>query len=681
MDSFQEQMRLQAAYNEYTDSIRQGLTVATNILKVLAGAVQLVSELSNLTVSSDNMTLNTYRTEDFHFPGFPGGGYPGKDISGQFLLNMDTSTAGQILKRFIPTQTTIPAATSTLTATNLVMEALDSLTQIGNATTTLKAGGMTIDRVPTIIDSTRTIVQSMQTFTDSVHELCRRWRERGNNTIVDHSIENSDEMELEDLDDSQTEVPVSRLNHDYNTTSNTATSSEILFGNHTVESLSNLTVSQLLDLDTVSDPFEGPQPGEIVVRRIGDNEIGFVIISRVDEKGIQRIVYTRRCDNEFSICTPERLRLFSMRPIYSGSQWVVDEPDGSHYTARDIELMDPSERLQFEASHPQYIFIRHVDRDLGVNWTEVRDSHNSYITAIDIYIAVRTNISNDEISIQSPENNVKIDSNGINITTGPINQDENNVHELVANEYNVVVANHELEPITDNNWTVPNMTPAVSLADIEQMDWWQRHKLINDISSSGNVLSFRSSDIENDNEEYTEVLYNNKVVGVIDHRHLNQVTITDNDITITNPHTSLALSDHDIQWMRNDEQQQSVLSGLVSNISSRIEQFNNTVEWLLDHPNSTNRVIAGRGSSILVPIVDVLLYIPRMINSAAEETLALLSDSENENGLNAIIDWCTSNGSDISLPDETNEAVSLNSCVNICKTFRDTVKGHIRSKN
>ena len=27
------------------------------------------------------------------------------------------------------------------------------------------------------------------------------------------------------------------------------------------------------------------------------------------------------------------------------------------------------------------------------------------------------------------------------------------------------------------------------------------------------------------------------------------------------------------------------------------------------------------------------------------------------------------------MPDDSNEAISLNSCVNICKTFRDTVKG------
>ena len=39
------------------------------------------------------------------------------------------------------------------------------------------------------------------------------------------------------------------------------------------------------------------------------------------------------------------------------------------------------------------------------------------------------------------------------------------------------------------------------------------------------------------------------------------------------------------------------------------------------------------------------------------------------------MEWCTSSDNYILLPDDTNEAISLNSCINICKTFRDTIKG------
>ena len=52
MDNFQEQMRLQAAYNEYTDSIRKGLSMAETVLNVLGSAVKIASTLSNLYLTS-----------------------------------------------------------------------------------------------------------------------------------------------------------------------------------------------------------------------------------------------------------------------------------------------------------------------------------------------------------------------------------------------------------------------------------------------------------------------------------------------------------------------------------------------------------------------------------------------------------------------------------------------------
>ena len=75
-------------------------------------------------------------------------------------------------------------------------------------------------------------------------------------------------------------------------------------------------------------------------------------------------------------------------------------------------------------------------------------------------------------------------------------------------------------------------------------------------------------------------------------------------------------------------------------------------------------MIVGRGSSFLVPLIDVLLYVPRMINAAGEETLALLSESDaltdaEQDALAAIISWCTGKDTDIELPEETDEAIPL----------------------
>ena len=54
----------------------------------------------------------------------------------------------------------------------------------------------------------------------------------------------------------------------------------------------------------------------------------------------------------------------------------------------------------------------------------------------------------------------------------------------------------------------------------------------------------------------------------------------------------------------------------------------------------------------------------------------MLSEADSgQEALNAIIDWRTGTGTDIEIPEETDEAISLNSCVTLCKAFRDTIKG------
>ena len=168
MDSFQEQMRLQAAYNEYTDSIRKGLSVAESVLNILAGTVKLASEFSNLTATPETITLNTYTTEPYRFPWQPGG----EPIEGNFLVDASASSGRFISQRFLPSTTTVALTSAELTADQLIMNAVDAVTQIGDASTNLIAGGLTFNRVPG-----NNITQSTQRLTDSVHELQRSWRD------------------------------------------------------------------------------------------------------------------------------------------------------------------------------------------------------------------------------------------------------------------------------------------------------------------------------------------------------------------------------------------------------------------------------------------------------------------------------------------------------------------------
>lgn len=90
VDNLVEQMRIQAMYNEYTDSIKQGVAVANSILNILASTVCIASALSTLNMSNNSVTINTYQTRPF--PAGPGGngggggggggGYPGDGGSG-----------------------------------------------------------------------------------------------------------------------------------------------------------------------------------------------------------------------------------------------------------------------------------------------------------------------------------------------------------------------------------------------------------------------------------------------------------------------------------------------------------------------------------------------------------------------------------------------------------------------
>ena len=393
INGIQEQLRLQAAYNEYTDSIRKGLAIAGDILNILTGAVSMVKALSTLSITGENMNINTYRTEDFTFPGMggPDDDYPGgkPPISGKFLLDMDTSAAGQVLKRFIPTQTEIPAATASLTATDLVLNALNSLTQIGNATTTIIAGGLTLDRVPEMVEGVRTIIQSIHTITDSVRELRRRWREHRDNTIVDHTVENADS-----LDDF--ESPVTRLTHETTTHA---------FGDHTLESLSDYTEEELLAMDGV----------DFHVQQIGND---LILITSV---ATGEVVYIRRRDHMQSITTPEHARFTNRRHIDTTSTWSFDGR-----TALEIEHMLPLDRILFENTHDQLRFVRNSDADTGVDWTEVRDSNGRTVAIIDVTMLTTTSVGSDGISIHSHDSSVNVNSDGIHV--------EDNTRELIANE-------------------------------------------------------------------------------------------------------------------------------------------------------------------------------------------------------------------------------------------------------
>ena len=85
VENLQELLRLQQAYNDYIESLQKGVRVFSSILQILSAAVSIANVLSTLTMSSENLSIDTMHTEQFRFGGggFGGGGdYPGGGSGG-----------------------------------------------------------------------------------------------------------------------------------------------------------------------------------------------------------------------------------------------------------------------------------------------------------------------------------------------------------------------------------------------------------------------------------------------------------------------------------------------------------------------------------------------------------------------------------------------------------------------
>ena len=113
-----------------------------------------------------------------------------------------------------------------------------------------------------------------------------------------------------------------------------------------------------------------------------------------------------------------------------------------------IERMPLDERIRFELDHTELHFVLHIDdNNFGLSYTEVLDIDYSFLAVIDISMAAQSIINYDKISIQGANSNININLEGIRISDNEINSvGQDNIHELVANEYNLMVSRHERTP-------------------------------------------------------------------------------------------------------------------------------------------------------------------------------------------------------------------------------------------
>ena len=756
VDGIQEQMRLQAVYNEYTASIQKGLTIANTILQVLASAISIASALSTCSMSSERMELNTYRTEDFHFPGTggsggsggSGGGFPGtggdfdipdfgddftgndfpiysgdvitgkpnigsnvKDpISGQFLLNMDATANGQIFRRFIPTTTeiTTPAlgAFSSLTASNLTFAATNLFTTIGNSIASLTPNRISLIRYPEPTEHTQ--IQYQHSLTDSQQQINEYNRTTTDYTITDDIFAFSvvlsqllDDDNLIQLPNGETRIeplfhfPTDSINQEYEstqlitsprtqlthtTTTNISTTQQVPVitdtdgTDYTLEQLSNLTYQQIYDM----------------VQRIPQLSITFPLFGRhaynFNVFYNDQPIFERRHNQNSAISTPSHIQYTSRLHRPTTSQWQMDD-NGTTLTARFIEQLSNQERYELNAIvNSQIVLVQGGNQDTGESWTEIRSNTNELLAKIDYEVPVWNTFTGDHITIETPYAFTRLNADGLIFNT----QDENGFERVMYDKSGMKVSNESHVP-TKNEWTLPGSNPTITATDIELMNEDERTNLMNTVNSHGNVMSFNHNADTLLGTTWTEIIYDGVVVATIDFTIHNEAEINSNGIIIGNPQFSqFSITQQGVRWIYNSltgelPREEITLSGFIGGITA--SAISGVWNWARNHPGIA--IPASIAISYYVNVktpLGLLLKIPKVMMKLIPKS-RLLAENENdeeelEYSLQPIIDWCTydentNDGTDMDITMENADeyAVSMKSCMQIAKSFRDTLKG------
>ena len=716
VDGIQEQMRLQALYNEYTQSIQKGLKVVNTILQVLSSVVQMATVLSTLSLSSERMELNTYRTEDFHFgggggddfpgggggfPGGSGGGFPGdgKDIiSGQFLLNMDATADGQVLRRFLPTTTTITTepvlgAMTSLTASSLIMNAANALTQIGDATTSIMAGGIHISRLPQIAHSFGDIVNSVYTITDSATELFRRYRESHEDVIIDTENmvsndmevdENDEDYELDDIEDEETGETTAIATIPHQTHSHTTTTS--------IQAASSNEQSAPIFTDIDGNDYLLSRLAEMTYEEIvalASRVIGM----RVETPLLTRmfhtfnvflnnqVVFRRLRDQRTMTITPSIIQMRTRLRRATTSNWSI-ETNGRTYTARDIERLNHHDRNQLDVARNLTIaYWQGGNQQTGESWTEIRriDDITRIAAVIDYEVPITNSFTGNHITIQTPNITARFSTNGVLLE----HHDDNGFSRLEYDHHRFNLERDAQIP-TDSVWSVPGSNPIATAADIEMMNEEERTTLMNTVNSHGNVMSFSQNANALTGEIWTDIIYDGQVVATIDRRIHHALTIDDQSITIGNPDLSqFSITQQGIRWIYHSitgdlPQGEITVRGLIGEIAANAARGFVNYAWTY----ARQQVIGVARYCVVHSPIGQFFRIPlRLITELRSAQLRSETEDEEEleYSLQPIIDWCTYDGQgtdfEITMEDADEYAVSMKSCMQVAKSFRDSLKG------
>ena len=725
VDSLREMLRLQAAYNEYIADVQKSLQIANSIIQVLTSAVSIASTLSNLNISSENMRVNTYRTEQFHFGGGgfgPGGGGSGgggsggggKLLDGQFLLSFDGSANGVDIRRFIPTTITattepIVGAIANLTATNLVMTATNLLTGIGDLTASLTPNQLTFNRVPVVVEQpNRNTISQVHMITESSRNLSQRSRERNQNMITLVEFRQHDginELELEDIDIDEPERVEQEVQTDEEQLPHVSNEAPIEPNeiqetpSTTMESTTTSTV-QTIEPDNDSLPVITDRDGnDYTLARLADMtyEQLTALVPRVNGLSItshvqntlfhtytlylnEQQIVQRRWNREVVTFTPSILQFRTRLHRQTTSHWWI-ESNGSEFTARSIERLTIPERMHLDVylNHTIY-YIPGGNQQTGETWTEIRETATNRLCAIiDYQVPSRATFTGNHITFTTPSTTQNIDADGIHMT---MTNDDGSVRRIDLSRDGVTIEHDTVIP-PDSRITLTHDDRTYTAADIERMTESERINLVTLIQSHGNILRFESHENELTGESWTDIIYDGQVITRIDQRIHHQVSTDGEYIIIGNPEAEhFSFSQRSLRWVRYHltgevSREDATISGIIGSVAQRT--VHNVVSgfwsWVIHNP----RDAAGAYAMIHMTrgtLLDSAIFLPirRLINPLSLET----EEQEQEATIQQLLDWCLSeddNDVEISIEHADEMVVSFETCMNIAKTFRDSLKG------
>ena len=544
------------------------------------------------------------------------------------------------MERFLPTTTTVQipvaGAISTFSATQVVLSTTHALTQLGNAIATLGSNVLHFFRNRPDTNGTETLNINSSSITITDNDT-----DNATNTITttEQSLERTHrevqpQVVTDETDEIRTDITVPQT-----TMTNTASTTIALRNQVPVINISGIqyTLEDIADMTREErNALVASHPDILRIQYHGREWFNVYDLFYNDQLIIHNNVFQRR-----TLIRPADIEMTDRIHRATDNNWSI-EWEGTTYTARDIEQLSMQDRLNLPFVQNGDIGLEPYLNDQTMEaWINIIDHRGETIdpivATIDYSAPTTANISGGQVRFVGINSQIEVNANGVRYQH----------YDLVA---------------TTDTWTVPGTTPAITARMIEQMSDEQRGELMDNIYSHGNLLAFNDTLDETTGEEITQVLYNGNVVATIDRRRLHVINIVNGVIEMYQQDGVISATTQ-------------VIMGAVGYVARRF--LHGQWQFVRHHPGDA-AAIAGVAAEAYVANRIGLFNIPSWFRrNDNPETLA------EEDVLEKILAWAYHEETDdepeleITMKDADKMMVSFDTCINIAKTYRDTLKGTI----